>query len=86
MEIHDEGVIYCNLAPSNIMRFSDEKWKLVGFDHATIVGQPTSTCTSLRYTSPEMLQAAEQGMKQATVENGADMFSFAVIAYEVFSG
>ncbi|MFF5230747.1 serine/threonine-protein kinase [Dactylosporangium sp. NPDC000521] len=82
LEIHD-GVVHRDLKPGNVMQYQ-QQWHLVDFGIARVVEAATATLTkraalSAPYAAPERWREDRSGCP-------ADVYSWGVMAYEVFSG
>ena len=85
-DIHGCNVVHFDLKPKNIMWFSKEhKFKLLDLGSSVFTGSRSHQCTTLNYTAPEVVQAAQR-RRRVVVEASADMWSFGMIAIEVLAG
>lgn len=83
-DLHDYGFVYLDLKPDNIVYFSkDLKWKLIDMESAVKIGSESKVVATREYAAPELL--LNEGRNVIAVEPGADMFSFAIIAYEALT-
>ena len=81
---HDNGVIHCDIKPTNIMISSTGDVKIVDFGAAKIErttdqASSDSLTGSLHYTSPEALRGEP-------VSARSDVFSLGVVMYELLAG
>lgn len=76
--LHRRGIVHRDLKPSNIL-VSNGQVKLVDFGLSIAIGKSREIAGTLSYLPPEILQGAEAA---ATT----DLYSFGVIAYELFAG
>ena len=85
--MHDAGIVHGNLHPSHIMWFSgDFTWKVISFSAATSVGEACRVQPNVsRFDSPELIEAPNRGLDQICIEPSMDIWSFGVIAFEVFT-
>jgi predicted Ser/Thr protein kinase len=80
---HRQGVVHRDIKPANLLIEADGRVKLTDFGVARISGEATRTQGSmigtLKYMAPEQVQ----GLK---VDTRADLFSAAVVAYQLLAG
>lgn len=82
---HQQGVIHRDVKPANLLIEANGRVKLTDFGVARIQGMGDQTRTkgsivgTLRYMSPEQVQGL-------TVDAGADLFSAAVVLYQLLTG
>jgi serine/threonine protein kinase len=80
---HRQGVVHRDIKPANLLIEADGRVKLTDFGVARISGEATRTQGSmigtLKYMAPEQVQ----GQK---VDTRADLFSAAVVAYQLLTG
>jgi len=81
---HGQGVIHRDLKPSNILVSRDGEPKIVDFGVAKMVDMDASA-TTMRIVGTPSHMAPEQ-VTGAPVDGRADVFSLAVIAYEMLTG
>ena len=86
--MHEQGIVHGDLTPSNVAWFSsDFRWKLTGLEHACCAGEEASLpCADSKYVAPEIRQARCDGRSSCRRETSEDMWSFGIIASEVFKG
>ena len=81
---HSKGVVHGDVKPSNILISNDETALLIDFGIARLASEASETHNGLamgtpRYAAPEQAQGKELGRR-------ADVFSLAVVAYEMLTG
>lgn len=82
---HQQGVIHRDVKPANLLIEANGRVKLTDFGVARIQGMGDQTRTkgsivgTLRYMSPEQVQGLN-------VDAGADLFSTAVVLYQLLTG
>jgi len=79
--LHDQGVIHFDLKPGNLLVDSSDRVKVADFGLATAASKVTGVkqaCGTPLYMAPELFQS---GMGTLA----SDVFSFGIIAFEVFS-
>ncbi len=81
---HGKGVVHRDLKPSNMMISAQGQLKLLDFGIAKLTTETALTKTgltvgSIYYMSPEQIQGA------ATLDTRADIYSFGICLYELFT-
>jgi serine/threonine protein kinase len=82
---HEQGVLHRDVKPRNIRVLPDGTVKILDFGFARLVDRSFNLTTkgvavgTLGYVSPEQFRGA-------TVDGRTDVFSFGVLAYELFAG
>ena len=81
---HGKGVVHRDLKPSNMMVTAQGQLKLLDFGIAKLTTETALTKTgltvgSIYYMSPEQIQGA------ATLDSRADLYSFGICLYELFT-
>lgn len=81
---HGKGIVHRDLKPSNMMISSQGQLKLLDFGIAKLTTETALTKTgltvgSIYYMSPEQIQGA------ATLDARADLYSFGICLYELFT-
>ncbi|MEX2216232.1 MAG: serine/threonine-protein kinase [Phycisphaeraceae bacterium] len=78
--IHKQGVIHRDLKPANILLPKDGGLKICDFGLASLIAdQETPAVGTVRYMSPELLNAQQSDAR-------ADMYSLGLILYEMLVG
>ena len=81
---HRQNIIHRDIKPANLIIRDDGQVKLTDFGIAKILNDPNSAQSShspgtLMYMSPEQID-------NQTIDGRSDLFSLAVVAYQMFSG
>ena len=82
---HDEGVVHRDVKPSNLRILHDDSLKILDFgmakrtDAESKLTRTGSTVGTAAYLSPELLHGEEASA-------ASDIFSFGVVAYQLFTG
>ena len=81
---HSKGVVHGDVKPGNILISNDETARLIDFGIAQLASDGSETHNGMnmgtpRYAAPEQAQGKEIGRR-------ADVFSLAVVAYEMLTG
>ena len=85
-DLHSCQVVHSNVTPANLAFFpAEQKWKLMNVESARKVGEVADVATTIFHASPEVLEAAKEGM-QLVLQPSADMWAYGMIAFEVFTG
>lgn len=85
-EMHQKGIVHCDIKPSNIMSFGEEwRWKIIDLESAKKVGKHSRLRVTYNYAAPEMIQSLYYHQESFDVKTSLDMFSFGVIVYELFN-
>jgi serine/threonine-protein kinase len=82
--LHGQNVVHLNITPSSVLRGPAGDWKLANFAMARVVnGVPITGNGAVsghpKYISPEQV-------KGATLDSRSDLYSFAVVLYEMLCG
>ncbi|GLI70755.1 hypothetical protein VaNZ11_015782 [Volvox africanus] len=88
MHMHSHRIVHRDIKPANIMWFDDaHRFKLIDLAESAAIGEVAPPCCTPLYSAPEQIKAALDGKAcQAAVTPAADMWSFGIMAFEVFSG
>lgn len=81
---HQNGVVHCDIKPSNILVMKDQRIKIADFGLAqlmtpSVIAQPGQVLGTPMYLSPEQI-------KGDTVDYRSDIYSFGIILYEMLTG
>src|SRR5688500_15179235 len=80
---HRSSIVHRDIKPANIMVLDDDRPKLMDFGVARLESS-VATASGHFFGSPSYM--APEQVSGAEVTNRADLFSFAVLAYEVITG
>jgi serine/threonine-protein kinase len=80
---HSKGIIHRDIKPSNIMILADGRPKITDFGVACL-GSASSTAAGEFVGSPHYM--APEQITSSTASSRADLFSLAVVAYEMLTG
>ena len=84
--LHSQGIVHGHLDPTHVVWFStDFSWKLISLGHAGREEESSVPRPPSRYDSPETTRVSSQGRTQISLERATDMWSFGILAFEVFS-
>lgn len=79
IEIHNRGIIHCDLKPSNIMLYRDKVY-IIDFGIASALGHTSF----LGYGSP--LYCSPEQIKNQNLTIHSDIYSIGIIMYKLFTG
>ena len=86
-DLHSHDVVHCDVKPANLIFFpAEHKWKLLDLDSALKVGEAGNIITTISYAAPEILEAVEECRTELALQTSADMWSYGIIAFEMFTG
>ena len=89
-QLHDRDVVHGNLQPSCIVWSStDFCWKFLDLEFAATFCRdsiPLRERTATRYMAPEVQQAFQKNQDSVKADFATDMWSFGLIAFEIFTG
>ncbi|GIL60143.1 hypothetical protein Vafri_14777 [Volvox africanus] len=88
MHLHSHRIVHRDIKPANIMWFDDaHRFKLIDLAESAAFGEAALPCCTPLYSAPEQIKSALEGKASpAAVTPAADMWSFGIMAFEVFSG
>lgn len=88
LNLHDAGYVHRDLKPANIMWLPRQnRWTLIDFGCAAMIGTMARAGFSLGYAAPEVVQAAIRDKKTTIKASTAlDAWSLGVLAVELFTG
>ena len=89
---HEQGIVHCDLKPSNIIVASDYGVKIVDFGIATLSknegasNNNSQSFGSQTAMSPEQLKNALPDSQTTEIDFRSDLFSLGIIAFQLISG
>ena len=83
---HDEGILHRDIKPSNVIMAKDGKAYLADFGLARIAQTGESTLTSDMIMGTPQYISPEQAKGESDLDNRTDIYSFAVMLYEMVVG
>lgn len=82
---HSEGVIHRDIKPSNVMVTAAGRVKLTDFGIALLIGDKRLTASQSSIGTPTYM-SPEQILRPRTVDHRTDLYSAAVVFYEMLAG
>lgn len=82
---HSEGVIHRDIKPSNVMITAGGRVKLMDFGIALLIGDKRLTASQSAIGTPTYM-SPEQIVRPRSVDHRSDIYSAAVVFYEMLSG
>ena len=83
---HNEGILHRDVKPSNVIVANDGKIYLADFGLARIAQSGESTLSSDMIMGTPQYISPEQAKGEKNLDNGTDIYSFAVMLYEMVVG
>ncbi len=83
---HKKGILHRDIKPSNIIIESQQQIYLADFGLARIAQGHSATLTGDMIVGTPQYISPEQAMGQADIDEGADIYSFGVMLYEMVVG
>jgi serine/threonine protein kinase len=83
---HSQGVLHRDVKPSNVLLASDDRIYLADFGLARMAEAGESTLSADVMLGTPQYISPEQAMGQRDLDNGADIYSFGVLLYELIVG
>ncbi len=82
---HSEGIIHRDIKPSNVMITADGRVKLADFGIALLIGDKRLTASHSAIGTPTYM-SPEQILRPRSVDHRTDIYSAAVVLYEMLAG
>ena len=84
--VHGQGIVVGDVDPTHVVWFStDFSWKLTSLGRAGREEESSVPRPRSRYDPPETTQASMRRHARISLERTTDMWSFGILAFEVFS-
>lgn len=83
-DVHRAGVLHRDVKPSNLVRTTGDRWKLVDFGIAKFVDAPAETTGSIVVGTPPFM--APEQLAGGAVDARSDIFSLCAVAYRALTG
>eukprot|EP00892_Ulva_mutabilis_P004013 jgi/Ulvmu1/1984/UM012_0146.1 len=84
-DLHGAGYVHRDLKLSNVMWLPREnRWTLIDFGCAALIGTMAPLSYSLQYAPPEVVRAVQIGCRSIQAQSSMDAWSLGMVAWELF--
>ncbi|ORX61479.1 hypothetical protein DM01DRAFT_1380369 [Hesseltinella vesiculosa] len=84
--VHEKGIAFCDLKPSNLMHKENGQWKLIDFEASRTIGEECVGVITPRYCPPEVARATTYGLEGANgvvATASVDWWALGCVIYEL---